>query len=366
MEDNQNTSKSFSNIPSSSAEVKIRTMKSDIESFKESGGSSPQFAKVKVAGLSIDPPISKESVFSDQAESVSENHSSQQKNEVVETNNKKSGNFFGKFILTLFILLIFGGIGFFAYTKFFSNKNSLPSNNSGAAQNNAVNSGAYSSSSQSNVVPISLNPTSTSIVTPTVLSNHVSLFKIAPDANVTFLLSSSNSVNSASDLETYSQKLLNALSSVNKKSSFIEITVKNSDGTYLNIGDLFSNAGINFFDQNFLFSNFNPDASFFVYKDKNGNFWPGYVLSTLQNVNSNLISSVANDIESSQSINNIFINGSWNMASSGFSNLIISSDTLRAVNFTGNGQSAFVYGWVNNDLIISSSRDGFVQAMKHL
>ena len=47
MEDNQNTSKSFSNIPSSSAEVKIRTMKSDIELFKENGGSSPQFTDRK-------------------------------------------------------------------------------------------------------------------------------------------------------------------------------------------------------------------------------------------------------------------------------------------------------------------------------
>jgi hypothetical protein len=366
MEDNQNTSKSFSNIPSSSADVKIRTMKSDVESFKENGGASPQFVKVKVAGLSIDPPISKENAFPERAESVSQNHSSQQKNEVIETSNKKSGNFFGKFILILFILLTLGGVGFFAYTKFFSNTNSSPSNNSGAAQNNTANYGVPSSSSQSSVTPISFNPTSTSVVAPTVLSNHVSLFKKAPDANVTFLLSSSNSISSASDLETYSQKVLNALSSVNKNSSFIEITVKNSNGTYLNIGDLFSNAGINFFDQNFLFSNFNPDASFFIYKDKNGNFWPGYVLSTLQNVNSNLISSVANDIESSQSISNIFINGSWNMASSGFSNLIISSDTLRAINFTGNGQSSFVYGWVNNDLIISSSRDGFSQAMKHL
>ena len=98
MEDN-NLLKSYSNIPSSTPEVKIRTMKSDIESFNENGGGSPQFMKVKVSGLSVEAPVQGDQPqFSQQSSVQKSNNTSALDGE------KKTNNSFNLFIMPIKLL----------------------------------------------------------------------------------------------------------------------------------------------------------------------------------------------------------------------------------------------------------------------
>jgi hypothetical protein len=323
---NPAASESFTNIPAPTAEVKVRTMRSDLMSLAATGGGMPRFNKVNVEGLSISR------MAADGA------------------GPKKSSKPILVFLIVCVACAVLAAVGWLGYSLFF-NKGSAGQQN--ASQPNS-NSGMVAVQTYQ---PVAV-PTSTPFT-------HASLFKKPVDPTITFSLPQGGAAETANDLQTYDQQVLGVLTAVNKNANFIEIDVKGTDGNDLSIEGLLSEADVEVLGPNFLAAHFNPDATFFAYKDGN-DFWPGYVIALRQGENQLLLKGGVQAIESSPKIGNIFLAGTGVASPSGFTDAVIASTTVRVLNFTGTTPASFVYGWFQNYLIISASQNGFAQAIARL
>lgn len=318
-------SESFANIPAPTAEVKVRTMRSDLSSLAITGGGMPRFTKVNVEGLSI----------SGTGTAV--------------PGSKKNNKSPLVFLVVFLALVILGVVGWLGYNLFF---------NKGSAVQQSENQ--TSSSSGTGAVQ-----TYQSSAAYSVTFTHASLFKKPADATVTFSLPQDAGVATANDLQTYNQKVLGVLAAASKSANFIEIDVKGTDGKDMNIEDLLSGADAEILDPGFLATHFNLDATFFAYRDGNG-FWPGYVIALRPGENQALLKNGVKAIESSPKIMNVFLAGVGTASPSGFTDAVIAGANARVLNFTGTVSESFVYGWFQSYLIISASHDGFAQAVARL
>jgi flagellar basal body-associated protein FliL len=328
---------SFANIPAPTAEIKVRTMRSDLASLAARGGGLPRFEKVNVEGLSI----SRATAPAPQ--------------------QKKTSSPVIPIIIFIIIVGVLGAAGWFGYDIFF--KNSLSNQNA-----TSTASGATASSSASNASPIAAYQPSSTVATSTAVATtfvHSSLFKKPADQVVTFSISSGGVAQTADQLQTYDQQLSTVLSATNKSSNFIEIDVKGADGHDLSIEELLSEANAEVLGTDFLAANFNPDATFFAYRDTNG-FWPGYVIALKIGESQLALKSGVQAIESSPNIGNMFLANAGTSTPSGFTDAVISSASVRVLNFTGATPAVFVYGFFQNDLIMSTSRAGFAAAVARL
>ncbi len=337
------SSKSFANIPAPTAEVKVRTMRSDLASLTATGGGLPRFNKVNVEGLSIARAAAP----------------------VAEAKPQKRSNLILVIAIVVVACVALAVGGLLLYNTF-SNQGSTAGQ--GAASNNAQPVSPPTSSPVQAYVPPAAATTSAPVV-----FTHVSFFKKPADQTITLSLSSGGAAQTASELQTYDQQVLGVLASTTAGAQLIEIDVKGGDGNALSIEELLSQADAEIIDPNFLSSHFNPDATFFAYRDKNG-FWPGYVIALNTGENKTSLQSGVQAIESSAKIGNIFLAGAGTASPSGFGDAMISGVQVRILNFTGvapaNGgqtvSASFVYGWFRNYLIISASREGFAQAVARL
>jgi hypothetical protein len=320
-------SKSFANIPASTAEVKVRTMRSDLASLAATGGGMPRFNKVNVEGLSISRPAAGAA------------------------GSKKARKSILVFLVVLVALAVLIAVGWLGYNLFF---------NKGSAGQQGENQ--PNSKSGTAAVQAYQSPTAAS---PSAIFTHASLFKEPVDSTTTFSFPRGGAAETANDLTTYNQQVLGALEAVNKSANFIEIDAKGADGNDLSIEELLSEAGAGVLAPDFLVAHFNPDATFFAHRDRNG-FWPGYVIALRIGENQFSLKSGVQAIESSPAIGNIFLTSAGAASPSGFTDAVIAGMTVRVLNFTGVTQASFVYGWFKNYLIISASRDGFAQAVAHL
>ncbi len=130
--------------------------------------------------------------------------------------------------------------------------------------------------------------------------------------------------------------------------------------------DFLSVIGVNAYDPGFMQSNFKPDFTSFVYKDKNG-FWLGYVAQINTSKNPLLLAPTVMKIESSlTSIQDFFLvlPGS---PSGNFKDATVSSQPVRVLALKTPTGANFVYGWFfNNYLIVSTSLEGLRQAVGRL
>jgi len=321
--------------PPPPSEVKVRTMRSDLESMARSGGGLPRFENVKVAGLALE-----------------------KKADDALTEKKKMPMVF---LIGALVVVVLAILGFFAYEAFFGKTLiNLPGASPSNAPAQPVSSGAQPSGSAAPTAsPSAGAPVAAAPFT------HASLFKKPADQTVVVTFPADGAVESANDLESYNQRMMNALAAVSAKSNFVEIDAKSSDGADLGIADLLAKAGANILDPQFLAQHFNPDATFFAYRDKSG-FWPGYVISLRSGENWLFLKNDAAKLESSASISNIFIMPVGNPAASGFQDAMVASTTARALVFDGTPSATFIYGWTGNNLIISASPAGFAQAIGRL
>lgn len=328
-------SKSFANIPAPTAEVKVRTMRADLESLAATGGGLPRFNRVNVEGLSISRTVA---------------------GGVEPKPTKKSSPVLAIAIIVAVcaVLAIAGLLFFFVFSN----------NGSGGGQN--VTQNEAQPISQSTTSPVqAYNPSAAPPPSTPTSFTHASFFKIPADQVVTLSLSSGGMAQTASQLQTYDQQVLTALTATTSSANFIEIDVKGNDGHDLSIEELFSQADAGIIDPNFLASHFNSDATFFAYRDTNG-LWPGYVMAVLPGENQASLKSGVQAIESSSKIGNVFLAGAGIASPSGFGDAVISGAQVRILNFTGPTPAAFVYGWFQNYFIVSASREGFAQAVAHL
>lgn len=341
------SSESFANIPSSTAEVKVRTMQSDLASLAATGGGMPQFSKVEVEGLSIS------------------------KNAATDATEPKKNNKSALVILIVCVALV--ALGWFGYSVFFGKGSAggrgVGQSNSNPTVETTVSETAAVVNYRSSTAPTSLSTTFT----------HVSLFRKPVDSTVTFSLPQGGAT-TANDLRTYNQQVATVLAAVDKNANFIEINAKRADGNNFSIQELLSEAGALIFDPDFLAAHFNPDATFFAYRDQNV-FWPGYVLALRSGENQLAVKNSVKAIESSAKIGNIFFVGTGTTSPSGFADAVIAGMTVRVLNFLGAAltgtstqqvvasasSTSFVYGWVfPGYLILSTSQNGFAQAVARL
>jgi hypothetical protein len=212
-------------------------------------------------------------------------------------------------------------------------------------------------------MPAVASSTTPSFTTP---FTHVSLFEVPADQTLTFALSTTTSATSSASLLSFNQKLSALLATAKKTSTMIEIDAQDGSGNALSIETLLGEANESVIDPSLLATNFNPDATFFVYRDKNGS-WPGYVLSLQTGKNALSLQSDVAELESSPGVANFFLTNPGAPSTDGFTSSIIASTTVRILPFlTASVPTYFVYGWSNNDLILSTSQDGFAAAIAHL
>lgn len=323
-------SESFANIPAPTVEVKVRTMRSDLASLAASGGGLPRFDRVNVEGLSV----------SQSAAGVS--------------GPKRNGSPIVVFLIVLLALAVVAVVGWFGYNAFL---------NKGSIGASGVQSGVPQAVPSTTASPIQTYVPPAAPPAPLI---HSSLFKKPIDPTITFSFPKGGAAQTANDLLTYDQQVLGVLSAVDKKANFVEIDVKGPGGGDLGVKELFSAADAEIIDPNFLSAHFNPDATFFAYRDANG-FWPGYVIALLPGENPlSLKNGIQTAIESSTKTGNVFLTGTAPASPSGFTDAVAGSTTVRALNFTGIKPAFFVYGWFQRYLVISTSRNGFIEALARL
>lgn len=332
--------------PPPPSEVKVRTMRSDLASMAKSGGGLPQFESVKVANLSLGK-------------------------KAVESAARQEGKKNGAMITLAVIagLAVVGLLGYLTYRMFFAGGAGSPS----SVPTQPAQSGTAPAGNGTQA-PAAVQPTSSAPAAAQTQAQapqpfiHVSLFK--KPADQTFILTlpasgTADAASSAADLQTFNQKISALLGQANKNLSMIEVIVQTADHHGVAVGDLFTGQGATVLDPQFLAANFDPDATFFVYQDKNG-FWPGYVLSLKPGENWLVLESSVAKLESSPAIPNFFLTN-VGASANGFADSSVSSTAVRTLSFPqANPPATFLYGWYKTDLIISTSPNGFAAAMNRL
>ncbi len=331
-------------------EVKVRTMRSDLDSMAKSGGGAPRFESIKVEGLVAARTAAAGAV-----------------QRVIPEARKSSGSW--AIVVAIIAVILLGAAGYFVYTAFFANSEApatTPPATGPAASNGASNNGQTggpAATAPAGGAATASTPTSTPASAP---FTHVSLFKKPADQVLTLTLSLNGAAASAADLATFNQKLATVLTTADKTATLIEIDAKDTAGNDVSIGDLLSAANELVIDPAALAAHFNADATFFVYRDKNG-FWPGYVLSLRTGDNWLFSSADVAKLETSPSIANFFLQDVGKPSPDGFTDSTISGVSVRVLPYLDAPiPSYFTYGWTKGNLILSTSQSGFSQAVSRL
>jgi hypothetical protein len=110
--------------PPPPSEVKIRTMRSDLESMRKSGGGAPKFQNVTVSGLSLEkvPPQAAEvapvAIQRPSAPQSQQAPIASPVTPVASSNGTSTNHFMGILIVAIVGILAIAGVGYFAYTIF--------------------------------------------------------------------------------------------------------------------------------------------------------------------------------------------------------------------------------------------------------
>ena len=109
---------------------------------------------------------------------------------------------------------------------------------------------------------------------------------------------------------------------------------------------------------------FNKDMTVFVYKDANGSR-PGYIFKLKDSTNSATVSADIKGIESSSNLTNLFLTSPGAAIGVFKDGITVLDAKARYINYSTIGAS-FNYAWFNNYLVVSTSFNGFKEAMKLL
>lgn len=315
-------------------EVKIRTLKSDLELLAQGGGFVAQGGGQRVS-------VSLQS----------------------ETQKNKSNRNFLKWLLVVVVIAGLIGFGLFGYYVFYplifgKNNSSLQNKKISNIQSKFSNSNQESTSSllkeNQNFVPEQL---STNFI-------HQSFFRKDVDEVLTLVVKKGPAI-SATELQTYGQKLFNLVSSINSTSTFFEILIKLDNQPMA--AAKFSELVGSIIDVNFLNENFYPDFTAFVYKDENG-FWPGYIFKLLPGKNWLFLKDhpAIINIEKSSKLNLLFLAPPGSENPRGFEDIVILNQSFRALSYK-NPAAKFIYGWVvGGYFILSTSENSLKEALIRL
>lgn len=320
-------------IPSSESDIVIRTMASDLASLAASGGNG-----VQVQPLSFDAhvSISESTAIATDTGTVASAPARSRIPLVV--------------VMALVGVLILGVGGYIAW-DFWGRSYFAPS----VSPEALVSAPAASSSA-----PL----TSPSLAPAVGVYDFTHSSFLKKPADQAFALVLGGSANSASDLQTYSQKVSNALTGLKPDTTFIEMRVVDQGGKPLSFGQFLYAVSANLVDQNTLANNFLPDFTFFIYKDGNG-YWPGFVLQLQPSKNWLFLKDEMTRVEKATARDSVFLTQPGTPSGSGFVVDAVGELPVRSLNYS-NPSASFLYGWLRNYFIISTSRDGMREVLNRL
>lgn len=343
-------------------EVKMRTMRSDLAAMAKSGGGVPRFESVKVAGW-----VPAGGGFGQRAPDAAGAPGAS--GALGSAGSAKRRN------MTIVLIVVAAVaaaalIGYFVYVAFFSGGNNSPAEQSGAGPSAAsAGTGGSSTATAASAGAATTAPAATApaAAAPAGPFTHKSLFREPADQTLILTLSSGGAAQTAADLESFNQKLTVLLPQVKKGAALIEVGMVGADGNGVAVGDVLTEENAAVLDPQFLAAHFNPDATFFLYRDASGVFWPGYVIALSPGENWLYLQSDVAKLESSPSIANFFLVNVGASAAGGFTDATVSSTPVRVLSYpNASPPASFLYGWHNADLILSTSQAGFMQALAHL
>lgn len=296
-------------VPPPPSEVKVRTMKSDLEEMAKSGGGLPQFHTVKAPRIT--------------------------ETEREGSTVKKTG--WGWILATATVIAALTGTALYFYPEFYKK----------SGQQNVLKNSSRSTATGGN----SAQPqTSAEFV-------HNSLFKKPADELLVFV--SKQKAERAAELLTFNQKLTTVLAGAKPSSKFLEISFQDETGRDLNIGEILSLSDGLVLPQEFFLEKFNPDPTVFVYKTSGG-FWPGYIFELKPEENWLFLKNDVAQLESSSKIENLFLS-SPGARIQGFQDSTIAEQAMRTLSFSSGAK--FLYIWIKGKLILSTSEEGLKEAM---
>lgn len=291
-------------VPPPPQEIKIRTFNSDLESLTKGGGALPRFEEVKI--LPFEASTKKE--------------------------EKRRGMLL-KGVMGFIAVAILAGISYFFYGIFIQKEPQSPRLPSGSNE------------------PVAQLPRAPDFV-------HDSLFKVLADETLTLVAKSK--AESAAELKTFSQQLIELLATARKTAKSFEVLVQDLDGRYLAAHEVLALGDADVLSPDFILEKFDPDPTFFVYRDSQDNFWPGIVIALKPNENWLFLKDEISGLERSPKIENFFLKFPG-PRSGGFADAIVEGQPARKLNFTSG--TSFVYGWFRGNLILSASEEGLKEAL---
>ncbi len=274
------------------------------------------------------------------------------------------------FVVAIIAVILLGAAGYLVFATFFGGGGTAVPQRAPRPENSSQNglSGGAVRSSGSGLGAGASAATATAPAAPPGPASftHQSLFRKPADQVLVLALNTTGGASTAADLETFNQKLQTLLAAANKAATLIEIEVKDASGKDMSIGDILAAANETVIDPAALAQHFNSDATFFVYRDKNG-FWPGYVLVLRSGDNWLFSSADVAKLETSPSIANFFLENVGAPSPDGFTDSTISGVAVRVLPYLNAPVPAyFVYGWTKGELVLGASQGGFSAAVSRL
>lgn len=344
--------------PPPPTELKIRTMRSDLESMQRTGGGSPQFQNIAIPKLSLGDETPDSNPIPAHIPSITAPLG------VGEESASGGSHTWLMVALIIIAVLAVGFLGYAGYHVFINSTNDT--NGTPAATPGGAQTPPATSANQA-------APTSTAGASPSASAPqtagpfiHASLFKKPADQTLIFTLGggTSGAATNAAQLQTFSQQLAALLAGAKTGTSVIEVAVQTPDKYGVSAGNLLAAMNAPVLPAQAL-AHFNQDATLFVYKDKNG-LWPGLVLALNPGESQTSAGADVAQVESASSIANFFLTN-VGAPTGGFVNGTTGANTVRVLQFVNVTPPAyFVYGWHGNDLILSASEDGYAAAAAHL
>ncbi len=305
-----------SSVPPPPLEVSVRTMSSDLTSLGFSGGGPPR-------------PIN---VFVGEPEGSARASS-----------GKKTIFFVAASVCGAIILF---AIGYFALPIFLGGQHPAGS---------ATSSAPGFSNTPLNVLVGGGAPTQAE-------TTHQSFFKVAADATLPITIPAASTGNGF-----YAGAVQSVAREAPSSTSFFELSFNDGQGAPLSFDDFLGRIQAPVLDQPTISGNFEGDFTGFLYRS-DAVLSPGYIAELLPGKTPLLLANTVRAMEHNVgAVRNLFLNDPGAPAPA-WSDDQISGQPVRTLSFTnGKTISQFVYGWFYGKyLIVSTSRDGLLQALSYL
>lgn len=336
--------------PPKDSSVDLRTMQSDIQSVKQSGGASaPEPKKFNLGEISqnqagnsfpsqgepsspFNSPGSSPSPFSGNDTFVP----SQNQSLAAETPVIQKSVDWKKIILVVVAVVLIALLGYagyaYVYPLFFS---ATPENSNPVAETNP----------SANLPVAETNP----VVTPSIIT-HLPYLNASSLGSLAF-----SSATFKSDLASFVK------SGVSFASSTVSEVQIQKDGSQMNFSDFFNSIFPEISKEN-LSNYFENDFTVFIFTDADGESWPGVVSKLKTGANLFDAESAMKLFETASNFSNIFVEDPGTRVSKDFIDGQINLMPTRYITFT-NKKAAIDYMWLGNYFIVSSSYPGLKAAV---